>query len=57
MVNSNHLNCLEMILDEDKVFNRIVVEAKEIRTNWEQRGRWALQQESFAMLIKIMQCR
>jgi len=57
MVNSDHLNCLERILDEDKVFNRIVVEAKEIRTNWEQRGRWALQRESFAMLIKIMQCR
>jgi hypothetical protein len=33
MVNSDHLNCLEKILDEDKVFNRIVVEAKEIKTN------------------------
>jgi len=33
MVNSDHLNCLERILDEDKVFNRIVVEAKEIKTN------------------------
>jgi hypothetical protein len=33
MVNSDHLNCLERIFDEDKVFNRIVVEAKEIKTN------------------------
>jgi len=33
IVNSDHLNCLERIIDEDKVFNRIAVEAKETRTN------------------------
>jgi hypothetical protein len=33
IVNSDHLNCLERIFDEDKVFNRIAGEAKETRTN------------------------
>jgi len=33
IVNSDYLNCLEWIFDEDKVFNRIAVEVKETRTN------------------------